>query len=439
MSACDVKMNLAPELSPGGEFEQYSNILESAREEGRKVGLSAHEADVLATKAFMHVCALKGAAKRGGETAFRQAVGQDAFAYVQRQFKEDFTPDNVAQYPVGVLVLLKTMLAANHMSSMFGMASIEGPQYRINSQDGKLSEQIDFGSGDVDVYPEQLGRVLEMAGDPLAEVAGDPWFGADEYDVLPANAFDPSLGVELELSTETGEVNWYALSFRHDLKAERLAEALYLTGVVNETAEFAANLSALFAFSRALSTAITVAGIRKTWSRTMPAGSVYELLDPRAWNMTLFDLVGSMPMEAQRWKDAPEPLSWVACSPTTMRDVYKMAPQSRGGFFSFSNGDSVQRGTSRFGVTNQRGGTATPEMEITSYSTTIMPDDKLLFGPAPVADANRSALLHVEFMALSQVGELVDPVTRERKRGWMSANKDVPLRVNNLALIELTD
>ena len=146
-----------------------------------------------------------------------------------------------------------------------------------------------------------------------------------------------------------------------------------------------------------------------------------------------------MPMEVQRFKDTPEPLSWVCCSPTTMRDVYKLAPQSRAGFFSFMGGtDSAQRGTGRFGVTNQRGGTTTPEVEMTSYSTEIITDDILLFGPDPVSDPSRAPLLHVEFMAVSYLGELIDPVTRERKRGWMSANKDVGLRVNNLAKLTLT-
>ena len=430
----DIVFDLSADLAGS----DHSNIMESATEQARKAGLSDREAKILATRTALHIANLKGAGDESVD-AFREAVGVDAFNFVARKFREDFTPANVGSYPVGVLVFLKSMLAANYMSSQFTFGSIEGPEYRINSQDGKLSEQIDFGDGDTDVYPETLGLVTGYDNDD-EEVVGEAWFGADEYDAMPAGAFDASQGIELEFGTETGEVDWYAISLRNSLQAEKIAEALYIDGVANEASNYAAELTALFAYSRCLSTALSSAGIVKTWSRTMPAGSVYELLDPRAWNMTLFDLVGSMPLEVRRWKDAPEPLSWVCCSPTTMTSVYKLAPQSRSGFSTFMGGtDAAQRGSGKFGVNDQRGGTATPEMEVKSYSTEILTDDVLLFGPDPVNDPSRAPLLHVEFMSVSMLGELVDPVTRERKRGWMSANKDVPLRVNNLAKITLTD
>lgn len=177
---------------------------------------------------------------------------------------------------------------------------------------------------------------------------------------------------------------------------------------------------------------VSGAGYSGTWSSTIPVGSVYNTLDPKAYAATLFDAVVDADNEIFKSTDGYRGANWIAGDPDTLTRLQKLKK------FEITQRDAVARTDAGTGDIDEFGGFfGVANMRYNLWKFPFMTSNTLLLGVK--SDAPQElAFVHAEYVPLFDLGIFLDPATGEYRTGMQSRYANAMIRSGLFAKVTVT-
>lgn len=174
------------------------------------------------------------------------------------------------------------------------------------------------------------------------------------------------------------------------------------------------------------------AGYAGTWSSTIPVGSVYNTLDPKAYEATLYDAVIDADNEIFESADGYRGANWLAGDPTTLTRLEKLKK------FAITLRDRVARPGAGTGDIDEFGGffgVASNRYNVWKFP--FMADSTLLLGVK--SDAPQElGFIHAEYIPLFDLGIFLNPSTGEYSTSFQSRYANAMIRPGLYATVTVT-
>lgn len=181
-----------------------------------------------------------------------------------------------------------------------------------------------------------------------------------------------------------------------------------------------------------LNTLVAGAGYSGTWSSTIPVGSVYNTLDPKAYEATLYDALIDADNEIFKSADSYRGANWIAGDPDSLTRLSKLKK------FTITTRDNVARSGAGTGDIDEFGGFfGTANMRYALWKFPFMTSNTILMGVK--SDAPQElGFVHAEYVPLFDLGIFLDPGTGEYKTGMQSRYANAMIRSGLYAKVTIT-
>jgi len=177
---------------------------------------------------------------------------------------------------------------------------------------------------------------------------------------------------------------------------------------------------------------VSGAGYSGTWASTIPVGSVYNTLDPKAYQATLFDALLDANNAIFKSTDGYRGATWLAGDPDALIRLEKLQK------FSYSARDSVPRQGAGQGMIDEYGNYMGEAIgRWATWKFPFMASSVLLLGVK--SDAPQElGFIHGEYIPLSDLGIFLDPATAEYRTGMQSRYANQMIRAGLYAKVTIT-
>lgn len=174
------------------------------------------------------------------------------------------------------------------------------------------------------------------------------------------------------------------------------------------------------------------AGYSGTWSSTIPVGSVYNTLDPKAYEATLYDAIIDADNEIFKSADSYRGANWIVGDPDSLTRLSKLKK------FAITSRDQVPRGQAGTGDIEEFGGFfGTANMRYMLWKMPFMTSNTLLLGVK--SDAPQElGFIHAEYIPLADLGIFLDPGTGEYRTGMQCRYANAMIRSGLYAKVTIT-
>lgn len=203
----------------------------------------------------------------------------------------------------------------------------------------------------------------------------------------------------LTAATMTAEAK--RLRAKYTLQAEQDLEAQYGMNLADRLRSFMATEIRRELQGEVIDQLIANAGSSVTWSSTPPAGSVYEGLDPKIWQETLYDAIQDADNDIFKHADGMRGANWICGDPDGLLYLEQLKS------FSITDGGagrgdiekSIDSYSNKFGVANHR---------FDIWKMRFMPEETLLLG---VKSDNPQEIghIHATYVPIADLGMFRDP------------------------------
>lgn len=177
---------------------------------------------------------------------------------------------------------------------------------------------------------------------------------------------------------------------------------------------------------------VSGAGYSTTWASTIPVGSVYTTLDPKAYDATLYDTIIDADNEIFKSTDGYRGANWIAGDPDSLNRLEKLKK------FSITSMDNMARSEAGTGVIDEFGnffGVANRRYNLWKFP--FMSDNTLLLGVK--SDAPQEVgFIHAEYIPLFDIRIFLDPSTGKYTTGMQSRYANAMIRSGLFAKISIS-
>lgn len=177
---------------------------------------------------------------------------------------------------------------------------------------------------------------------------------------------------------------------------------------------------------------VTGAGYSGTWSSTIPGGSVYNTLDPKAYDATLYDAIEDANNEIFKSAGGYRGANWIAGDPDSINRLEKLKR------FAITMVDRVPRDQAGTGTVDEFGnffGVANHTYNV--WKLPFMAENTILLGVK--SDAPQElGYIHAEYIPLYDLGTWLDPSSGQYRTGMQSRYANTMIRSDLYAKVTIT-
>lgn len=174
------------------------------------------------------------------------------------------------------------------------------------------------------------------------------------------------------------------------------------------------------------------AGFSGTWSSTIPVGSVYNTLDPKAYEATLYDAISDADNEIFKSTDGYRKADWILADPDTINRLEKLK------HFTITSNDRVPREGAGEAVIDEFGGfVGVANRQYNVWKAPFMTASTVLLGVK--SDAPQElGFVHAEYVPLFDLGTWLDPSTGQYRTGMQTRYANQMIRSGLYARVTIT-
>tara|TARA_Y100001970_G_scaffold294130_1_gene447328 strand:- start:7936 stop:9129 length:1194 start_codon:yes stop_codon:yes gene_type:complete len=295
---------------------------------------------------------------------------------------------------------------------------------------------------------DQLVHVQAMTG-PKAFVHSLSYEADSAYDGVgppaPFNAaIDPDYadiadddcstakGADLKITSETITAKTKRLKAKFSVAAEQDLQSQYRIGLADRLRSFLALELQREIQQTILVDIINNAGNAANWNSNPPAGSVYENLDPKVWQSTLYDALQSLDADIFSSTDGYRGANWISGNPAALLYLEELRS------FSINTNEMVPRdraGESDIDMYSNLMGTANGRWKV--WKLPFQTGDKIILGTKSDAP-QETAYIHGTYVPISDLGTFRNPSTACVEVGVMTRVADKMIRPGLFGVLTLT-
>ena len=294
---------------------------------------------------------------------------------------------------------------------------------------------------------DQLVHVQAMTG-PKAFVHSLKYEADSAYngqnDVLFNTAIDPDYadiadddcstakGADLKITSETITAITKRLKAKFSVAAEQDLQSQYRIGLADRLRSFLALELQREMQQSVLVDIINNAGNAANWNSNPPAQSVYENLDPKVWQSTLYDALQTLDADIFSSTDGYRGANWLCANPAALLYLEELRS------FSINTNEMVPRdraGESDIDMYSNLMGTANGRWKV--WKLPFMVENKIILGTKSDAP-QETAYIHATYVPISDLGTFRNPATACVELGVMTRVADKMIRPGLFGVLTLT-
>lgn len=385
-----------------GEFIEAKSPITAEPDEARR-GLIARLLDHQFM--FMEAVTRSGQFKQN----FRIENNLEHLWYTKRQLAETTNSGDIATFTQQVIAFLLPVFERIMIDNLIHMRAMQGPT----------------------AYVHTLDYLIGTAGGAYA--AGESFQGRldIDYSDCPTECNDAN-EVDLTLTSTTVTAVCKRLMAKWCLPAQQDYRSQHSRSIGDDVRGMMQLEMMREKQGEVLQELVAGAGYSATWSSTIPVGSVYNTLDPRAYARTLYDAVLDANNGIFTSNDGYRAANWMAGDPDTLTRLEKLKE------FTFTARDNVPRSAAGTGTIDEYGaffGVANNRYNVWKFP--FMTANTLLLG-VKSDEPQALGFLHCEYIPLFDLGIWLDPASGEYRTGMQTRYANVLLRPGLYAKITVT-
>jgi hypothetical protein len=327
---------------------------------------------------------------------------------------ENVVPGDIAAFTTQSLAMIDQIFEEIVIDQLVSMRTMDGPTAFVHT--------TNFKQGDAGVFPD--GTSFNAGLDP--DYANCPGESTSE-------ACQTAKEVDFELTGTTITAVCKRLTAKYTVTAEQDLNSQYGESLPDKIRRFMAVEIAREIQGQVMALLIANAGTTVAWSKTPAVGSVYENLDPKVYQETLYDAIKEANTGIFKSVDGGRGADWIAADP----DSLLVLDQLNAASFHIDTNQSrdraiegdIERYANLYGVANHR---------YKVWNMRRLPADTIVLGlKGDGSDAN-TGHIHATYIPLMDLGMFRNPRTGCVDTGVLTRYANVTTRPGLFALINLT-
>lgn len=335
--------------------------------------------------------------------------GVNLFAGPRSLTEAPTTSSDIAVFTQQSLAMVEMVFERIIIDELVSVASMSGPTAFVHNMGFQQADAGDF---------YDAGSDFNAGLDP-------------DYSDCPTECYDAK-GVDFSLTSTLITADCKRLKADFCVPAEQDLQSQYGISLGDRLRQFMALQMQREIQGEILAQLIAGAGSTVTWSAVPPPASVYEDLDPKVWQQTLYDAISTADNDIFKSTDGYRRANWIAGDPDGLLYLLELKQ------FALEMNAPAPRPQSGEGHVDEYAnfyGTANGLYRV--YKFPFMPANTLVLGVKSSAPQEQ-AFLHAVYIPVTDLGTFRDPGKAKVTIGAQTRYANVMLRSGLFAVVQIT-